>query len=205
MKIWDASLNAFRDAKLVRRYDTELNAFIDVQGAYISEAGVRRQVWPDRLYLYKLGDECITVTGGWTPEAIGSNINKKENMLEITFDMGVAYKTAQLCCKNPVNFGEYRTAHMIVSSSVKNYTVISSSNLNVACRFGIYKTYQTTWNDPEVYATITGPILQGNTESIDIEYVTNLPDVVMYPAIRSATGTVSVTAKFQIKQIWLEK
>lgn len=65
VRIWDTTLNAWRDAKAIRRYDQERQAFVDVEAVYATVDGVKRQVWPERLYLYKAGDECNDVTGGW--------------------------------------------------------------------------------------------------------------------------------------------
>lgn len=65
VRVWDTNLNAYRDAKTIRRYDQELQAFVDVEAVYTTINGVKRQVWPNKLYLYKDGDECVGVTGGW--------------------------------------------------------------------------------------------------------------------------------------------
>lgn len=64
--IWDSTSQAFKDATSIKRYDQQNDAWTDCTSAQVQENGV----WVEKLqkpitYLYKDGDECTDITGGW--------------------------------------------------------------------------------------------------------------------------------------------
>lgn len=67
--IWDSSAQAFAEPQNVpRRYDAGSGAYVDTEGrAYDAEVEAWAEKWSPvkQLYLYKDGDECVDVTGGW--------------------------------------------------------------------------------------------------------------------------------------------
>ena len=69
VKIYDSSAGAFKDAATPQIYDASTQAYKDSTGlVYDTSKGAWNERWGDNkvLWLYKDGDECRDVTGGWT-------------------------------------------------------------------------------------------------------------------------------------------
>lgn len=75
VRIWDNALNAWRDAKKIRRRNSS-GVLVDTQDVYATMGGVKRQVWPERLYLIRDGK--ITAEGGYKAYAY-SDSNQASN------------------------------------------------------------------------------------------------------------------------------
>ena len=67
VKIYDSSEGAFKDAPIPQIYDARSQAYKESTGlVYDTSKGAWDERWgSDRLWLYKDGDECIDITGGW--------------------------------------------------------------------------------------------------------------------------------------------
>lgn len=69
VKIWDAQAQAFKDAETPKIWNAENRAWKDSTGLIQdAENQAWKEVWtpfPDKVYLYNHGDECVDVTGGW--------------------------------------------------------------------------------------------------------------------------------------------
>lgn len=78
-KIWDSAAQAFAEPQNVpKRYDPNPGAYVDTAGkAFDHDAEAWVEKWsPNRvLYLYKDGDECTDVTGGWGNDLVISAWN----------------------------------------------------------------------------------------------------------------------------------
>lgn len=67
---------------------------------------------PPRLYLYKDGDECEAVTGGWTSNLHGTaNVTKNAKTISLsgTYVRGSHFGTARITTKNQIHIGNYNT------------------------------------------------------------------------------------------------
>lgn len=67
VKIYDSTIGAFKDAETPLIWDEQAQAWKDSVGLVWNESA---QAWEERwgdnkLWLYKDGDECIDITGGW--------------------------------------------------------------------------------------------------------------------------------------------
>lgn len=91
---------------MIRRYDKERGAFVDVEAVYATVDGVKRQVWPDRLYLYKAGDECNDVTGGWVGGS-GGNLGYNHSSGEETSGTIKIAETTRIGFANSNNTSHY--------------------------------------------------------------------------------------------------
>lgn len=64
--LWDSASQAFKDATSIKRYDQQNDAWTDCTSAQVQENGVWvEKLQKPRTYLYKDGDECTNITGGW--------------------------------------------------------------------------------------------------------------------------------------------
>lgn len=64
--IWDSTSQAFKEATSIKRYDQQNDAWTDCTSAQVQENGVWvEKLQKPRTYLYKDGDECTNITGGW--------------------------------------------------------------------------------------------------------------------------------------------
>lgn len=68
---------------------------------------------PPRLYLYRDGDECEAVTGGWETHLQGTaNVTKNATTISLSgsYVYGSHFGTALITTKNQVHIGNYNTA-----------------------------------------------------------------------------------------------
>lgn len=83
--VWDPQAQAFKDAEAPKIWDSENQAWKESAGlVWNEEAQAWQKVWspgPEVLYLYKAGDECTEITGGWTVTMSGNDsiAQKKSN------------------------------------------------------------------------------------------------------------------------------
>lgn len=170
--------------------------------------GVWGQVWPERLYLYKTGDECIGVTGGWAPYAsAGATATKDTDSLTITMNGDSYYQTGQFCPKKAIDFTGYSKLCFLVFANVGAFQYINDGS-ECLCLIEQYKHYQTGWMDSDLWPTNPysgGKVFKEATIGEYIYIKTTLPPEPAYPAIRCANGTAKAVLTFKFKEIWLEK
>lgn len=66
VKIYDSTIGAFKDAETPLIWEEQAQAWKDSVGLVWNEsAQAWEERWGGKLWLYKEGDECVNVTGGW--------------------------------------------------------------------------------------------------------------------------------------------
>ncbi len=118
-------------------YDTEAGAFVEAETPRINMGGVFcdsigriyqdgawRDVWPTKLWLYREGDECSTVTGGWGAVRIAYEtmgvfgaVSKLENCIRVTGTSIDA--TTGVCTNQKVPISRYNTLYARVKKAQK--------------------------------------------------------------------------------------
>lgn len=130
IRVWDATLQAYKDIEglRIRRPDGVL---VDAQVARKRVGSAWVDVWPENLYLYKPGDECVAVTGGWGtyPYRFGANpatnntaktptITKTAKSITLFEPSG--YYRGSLFTEQPISMAGYNRLKVhVVSASAK--------------------------------------------------------------------------------------
>lgn len=127
--IWDPALGAWQEAATPQAWDSSLQAYGDSTGlAWNPDKGAWEERWgiEKRLYLYKQGDKCTSVTGGWLNFA-GPNAS-------LSMSWGISAATvrnngfggsrneyyAGIVTASPIDLTPYKYAGMSVVAAVKS-------------------------------------------------------------------------------------
>ncbi len=196
VRVWDAGLNAWRDAKTIRRYDQERQAFVDVEAVYTTINGVKRQVWPNKLYLYKAGDECVAVTGGWkaytythsgwssgTPTA--PNLTKGASSMSASLTVN---KAGAVGISKPISLSGYSKLCALVSGNTPQYC-------HVSLQIG------TAINNSD--NAVKGAVAIGQNEVITDKTV--IMDITQIDRSLYVYFQLVSQCNLTVKQVWLEK
>ena len=129
-------------AKLVNKiYVGVNNVAHEVKKAYVGDAnGIARKIFPsgaDKLYLYNEGDECISVTGGW------SGRKKKKNSDHFRMSTYQTTDTANFYTANNISYAGYSKLCIdgYISQGYNNYNSYigyKSSSYSVSGVLGYY-------------------------------------------------------------------
>ena len=208
--VWDSQLQAFVETAPPLVYDPVLEAYRETEGLVYNPAlEAWQKVWPERpekLYLYRDGDECTDVTGGWYPWAESDvTINMESDHIQIV-KVGTKWQLAQLCCRNPADLAKYHTMHIVLSGSAKNGNYTGTSHNAAYCNFCFYTKFCTTWDDSSyVMGAEAGYESRQDFTLSETEFTGDTVSATCYPAIRFSSGNTGAQAEFCIKRIWLEK
>lgn len=182
VKIWDAVTGAWKDAETMQRYDASMQAYKECASAKRQTDGIWKKVWPDRpetLYLYKDGDECIDVTGGWQSTGSTVSITKYSNCMRIIRN-GV-YNSVKTACK--INLLPYH----YIYAQYEGKTIPT-----VIARLYIYD------NDFDEYIVKADSIDGNGTLKVDISGVKNS----YYVGVSLVNAD---NCSMDIESVWLEK
>ena len=111
VKIWDAQANAFKDAEIPMVWDSQAGAYKDSTGlVYDESAGAWSERWGDnKVWLYKDGDECTGITGGWS-FIQNPNYPSKSKLTKNTTNMRLWVDGANyyggVVTENPISIGD---------------------------------------------------------------------------------------------------
>lgn len=205
VKIWDTETQAFKDAQMLQRYDATAKAFTECTSAKKQTDGVWQDVWPDGpkvLYLYKDGDECVDVTGGFSVCYISNSYGngtatKEQNALSLlspSYSQMPAFGTnnkidAKRFSKVFIEFTYYQSGNNDINkfNGFNAGFVDDKSVRGVAASSCTYKNIPGTYNNILLSAEIQSPVNMYYRVNID------------------AGGNAGVYQKVLVHKIWLEK
>ena len=207
VRVWDTNLNAYRNAKTIRRYDQELQVFVDVEAMYATVDEVKRQVWPVKKYLSLL-------SGDWTSLYIRTDPGGKVAPTVAYLSEGIRftgrtddkYNTSAMSwggifTKKPYNLSHYHK----ICARIRVYDNISDKyNYTTYTQLGI-ATQNTEWG---YYSIPTGmKACRQDTNRVTTDPVELIIEVdisgvtgIGYPYI----GHSCAYSKVLVKEIWLE-
>lgn len=132
--IWDEQSQAFVEPTNVpMRYDQESGAWVETTGmAWDADAQAWAEKWSreKRLYLYKDGDECINITGGWkyqhynyyssSFQSVTPIIERRSDNLYTKISFGTFY-CSLIGTENIIDVSEYKKMCCEVSAMYSTY------------------------------------------------------------------------------------
>ena len=123
MKIW--STGAYRDPETLLVPGTD-GVYQEAEAARIKVDGAWVDVWPSEKYLYKSGDECTDITGGWTSDGYTfCNGVGTERIVQASYEKRSECmylycngegKTGILGMNTPINVTPYKKIYVDVTS-----------------------------------------------------------------------------------------
>lgn len=204
VKIYDSAIGAFRDAETPMIWDEQKQAYKDSTGLVWNESA---QAWEERwggsVYLYKDGNECESVTGGWdrmnynwSSGATGGAyvVTKNSDCIQIQnrgYSAGaMAFNTIYVCNQNNIDFSSFsrivlkcRDYEGKTSGSPHCYLdYFKRNSLDTISHLGIYQ-YVGTTSEFTIQSEIPNDMKTGNCR-ICIE---------------------AYYASFKVEKLWLEK
>lgn len=99
--------------------------FADVPSVKIDAAGVKQEVYPTKppiLYLYKDGDECVNVTGGWNCLAMpGGILTKKADCINTYSYNGGNFGSIRVFTRNKIDTSGYKYLNVTKKTTTISY------------------------------------------------------------------------------------
>lgn len=166
-------------------------------------------MWPTKLWLYRDGDECSEVTGGWEPysKKTGTTAKKTANALKITMDGNGFWQDAQFCTKKAIDFTGYSKICFVVYANIGKLQGSGDDSM-VFALIEQYQHFHTDWDDSDLLPTNIysfGVAFKQATVGEFKASKTNLPSSPAYPAVRASNGISKSVLTLEYKEIWLEK
>lgn len=211
----------FAEPEIPMAYNPDTNAWEDTEGyVYDSATDAWEEAWPRKLWLYKDGDECADVTGGWnaypyrnrgynkgkTPE-LNKNINSMTVSLNnILSSVDTDALRGCIFIENKIDLSGYKTLniHFIKAHAVgtRPGTIWEEKNCYDAIEIGI-----TDLKNDGYVKQLPGLIVK-NEDKEDFVTTLDLADVLgsYYVVVQLLLITLnSNNAYATIDKIWLEK
>lgn len=186
--------------------DLELNTEYSIKVIVVDEDGkektsnIKKYTTANVQYLYKNGDTCDTITGGWTVEGIAMsdtsalqpNLLKKE-YLNVSLTSPSGYSSGVLKTENNLDYSNYKKMYIKYSASMGHYS-------GGAC-FGLSKNTMDYVPGTSLKTLCYWNAINNVTEEIDLNGMQPEDTLKIYMQVHQSEGQVSMT----IYQIWLEK
>lgn len=136
-----------------------------------------------RLYLYNRGDQCTSITGGWSNNhGGGSGVNINTDNIEI-YQIATSGRGASVYSTNQINFTDYSTIHFLFTNSAAG-PIVKGGIADV-----------TSYTTVTFLAATEFPASASEAEMVvDISAYTGLH----YPRVNGGTSTLRIYA------VWLE-
>ena len=181
--LYNSTEGAFKDVQAMQKYDASANAWKECTSAQVQDNGV----WVEKLqkpitYLYKDGDECTNITGGyvlWNPcnRSDGSFV-KGSNYIYVKGSLYTSNGEYGCTTAKEIDFAPYKTL---------NVSVIEYKGSAYPYGGGI----------AGVVGLSHGPIYSTGVTSLDISSVNSLHKLIIY----GMAGSGSI----KVDKVWVEK
>nr|DAJ48919.1 MAG TPA: hypothetical protein [Caudoviricetes sp.] len=213
VKIYDASAGAFKDAPTPQIYDASAQAYKDSTGlVYDTSKGAWDERWGGKLWLYKDGDECRDVTGGWLlQKAIANSVCTFEKCIDSmqlsgTYKAGYHFGSAFVYTTKMIDFRKFSKIKALVNISLSGDINESSNEIsNVCIGYGQETVDYSTFNKNIIFFKKSM-----KNESMMIEHDVSDEQGIVRPMLfldpRGKSQNISNETKMlcYIKQVWLE-
>ncbi len=209
--IWDKQLQAFRESGTPLAYNPGLGAWQETEGCvYNSQLGAWEKVWPGELYLYKDGDECTDITGGWKYQPYNyyssaftckmPTIERRADSLYTRLVFGRSFNCALIGTANIIDTSRYTKMCCEVSGTC--------SSTNAACwgeiaafAGGYSYNYKKQYGCEICYGGYGGHYASSNHALLELD-ITDISSAAF--AIEHVCDSIAAPDFVQLFKLWLE-
>lgn len=214
VKIYDSSEGAFKDAPTPQIYDVSSQAYKESKGlVYDTSKGAWDERWGNRkLWLYKDGDECASVTGGWLLQKFYANsvctFEKCIDSMQLsgTYKAGYYFGSAFVYTTKMIDFRKFSKIKALVNISLSGDINDASDEMsNVCIGYGQEMVDYSTFNKNIIFfkkSMKNEPMMIEHDVSDEQGIVR--PMLLLDPRGKSQNISSETQMLCYIKRVWLE-
>ena len=209
--IWDKQIGAFKETAPPLLYDPAIEAYRDTEG-YVHDNALEawRKVWPTKLWLYKDGDECTSITGGWryqpynyySPSFVYKTpiIERRADSLYTRLVFGRSFNCTLIGTANIIDTSRYTKMCCVVSSSYSTTNAACFGKIIVLAD-GYSINYRSKAECLVCYGGYDGRYVSSNHTLFEVD-ITDISSAVF--AIEHVCDSIAAPDFVQLFKLWLE-